>query len=108
MRTRLYQRISGAQEPSEVEREFLGALNEDLQEMDSRINRALKTKTLIVAARVVTTGTEVRHNLGRVPRHVSVAPLDTPVSWCEYKPRTLNSVFIKTSADADVEVRIEG
>ncbi|MDH4038383.1 MAG: hypothetical protein OEV86_12975 [Candidatus Krumholzibacteria bacterium] len=108
MRTRLYQRISGGHEDiSDTERGFLGALNEDLQEMDSRINRALKYKTRIVATRVVQTGTEIRHNLGRVPRHVSVAP-KSDVRWWEYKPRTRDSIFLKTSADADLEVRIEG
>lgn len=108
MRTRLYQRISdGKEDIGETERTFLGALNEDLQEMDSRLNRALKYKTRIVATRVETTGTEIRHNLGRVPRHVSVAP-KSDVRWWEYKTRTPDSIFLKVSADADIEVRIEG
>jgi hypothetical protein len=106
MRTRLYQQI-GEDEPGDNERAFLGALNEDLQEIDQRLTRALKHRTKVQTVTITTTGTEVRHGIGRVPRSVWVTPKDL-VTWCEYRERTPDSVFLKASAAVEAEVRIEG
>ena len=108
MRTRLYQRVSdGADDPGLNERRFLGALNEDMQEMDRRINQALKYQTKIITTTLNNSGVEIRHGMGRVPRFIWVSPKDD-VRWWEYKERTRDSVFLKASGTADAEVRIEG
>jgi hypothetical protein len=100
---RNYQRVTP--DPSEQERAFLAQLNDDLDDLERRVMRLVRKKT-VVTTKIRAGGTEVKHRLGRVPSSYRVMLKGDARVW-EYKSRTAEFLYLKSSTDVDAEVEVE-
>ena len=65
--------------------------------------RRMDTRKVLVK----TSGTPVRHNLGKVPDEFSIVPLANVTWWFYREPDSIN-IYLQSSADAEFLVSVAG